>query len=316
MARHAQQDTSQRPAGAALQRQKVGEWEQMLRRYPLASRWGLAFQIGSTLFGNALVVWLVASGRMTPFELVLLVAIEALLLIGIAWLQTRGLPHGALDKQPASLRQRVGSLAFLLFWLTAVYGIVLFVMVPSGDEILAAVRDPLAFFAASTLKWPLLVTVVTALIDALQDRAHFRRHGGQFLSTPGFQGAARLLTLILGGIPFFVPFAGTMIGLKLAIERVHGAMKRRVPNLKRDLALATSLLIGLVVLFWGGSTLFARLEQALENGVAWWALCYGAAKFVSELFIVSLPLIATKAKAEDELKTAADVTMGIGKRHR
>ena len=307
MARHAKEDTSQLPAGAALKRQKVDQWEQMLRRYPLASPWGLAFQIGSTLFGNGLVVWLVATGRMTPFELVLLVAIEALLLIGIAWLQSRFVPPEAIERTPMTWRDRLGTLAFLMVWLGGVYSMVLFVMVPSGAEILSAVRDPLSFLAGSTLKWPLLITLVTAVVDALQDAAHFGRHGGTFLSTPGFQGAARLLTLILGGIPFAVPFFGIMIGLKLAIEKIHARLTRDEARPNRNALVVTVLVILVVALVWGGAAALDRIDAALQSGVAWWALCYGAAKFVSELFIVSLPLIATKAKAEDEEKAAATV---------
>jgi hypothetical protein len=305
MARKVQEDTSRLPAGAALKRQKAGEWEQMLRRYPLASPWGLAFQIGSTLFGNALVVWLVASGRMTPFELVLLVAIEALLLIGIAWLQSRLVPPEAIERNPMPWRERLGTLAFMLVWLGGVYSFVFFGMVPSGAEMLAALRDPFAFLAGSTLKWPLLITLVTALVDALQDAAHFRRHGGMFLSTPGFQGAARLLTLVLGGIPFAVPFFGAVIGLKLAVEKIHARLTRDARRPNRNALVVTLLVLAVVALIWGVAAGIDRIDLALQRGVAWWALCYGAAKFVSELFIVSLPLIATKAKAEDEQKAAA-----------
>jgi hypothetical protein len=294
------------PAGAALQAQRLSEWEQMLRRYPLASPWGLALQIGGTLLGNGLVVWLVASGRMTPFELVLLVAIEALLLIGIAWLQKRSVPPEAVDPNPMTLKDRLQTLAFLLFWLGGVYSFVFFGFVPSGAEMLGALRDPLGFLAASSLKWPLLVTVVTAAVDALQDAAHFRRHGGKFLSTPGFQGAARMLTLILGGIPFAVPFFGTVIAIKLGVEKLHARLTRGEPRHGNRAALAAAGLgLGVLVLLFAGGLAFDYIDRALESGVAWWALCYGAAKFASELFIVCLPLIASKAQAEDEEKAKA-----------
>jgi hypothetical protein len=292
-------DHSHLPAGAALRAQRLSDWEQMLLRYPMSSRWGLAFQILTTLSGNALVVWLVMSGRMTPFELVLLVAIEALLLIGIAWLQKRSVPPEAVDPSPMTRKDRLQTLAFLLFWLAGVYSFVFFGFVPSGAEMLGALRDPLGFLAASSLKWPLLITVATAAVDALQDHAHFRRHGGKFLSTPGFQGAARMLTLILGGIPFIVPFFGTVIALKLGVERIHARLTRGERHSNRAALVTVLLAFAVFALIGGALVLIDRIDAALQLGVAWWALCYGAAKFVSELFIVSMPLIATKAHAED-----------------
>ena len=299
------EDLSQPDAGAPVPRKPLSEWEQMLARYPLASPWGLAFQIGSTLAGNALVVWLVASGRMTPFELVVLVAIEALLLIGLAWLQSRAVPPEAVERNPMPLRERLGTFAFLLVWLGGVYAFVFFGFVPSGAEMLAALRDPLGFLAGSSLKWPLLITLVTAAVDALQDHAHFRRHGGKFLSTPGFQGAARMLTLILGGIPFAVPFFGAVIGLKLAVEKIHARLTQGPRNPQRKALVTSVLAVTVLALVWGAGAAVDRIDLALQRGVAWWALCYGAAKFVSELFIVCLPLIATKAHAEDEAKAKA-----------
>lgn len=298
------EDFSHLPAGQSLHRQRASDWQQMLRRYPLASPWGLAFQIGSTLAANALVVWLVASGRMTPFELVLLVALEAILLIGIAWLQKHSVPPAAREPDALTPRDRLQTFAFLLVWLGGVYSFVFFGFVPSGAEMLGALRDPLAFLAGSSLKWPLAITLATAAIDALQDHAHFRRHGGKFLSTPGFQGAARMLTLILGGIPFAVPFFGAVIGLKLAVEKIHARLTRDKERPNRNALFVTLLALAVAALVWTGATLLDRIDLALQRGVAWWALCYGAAKFVSELFIVSLPLIATKAQAEDEQKAA------------
>lgn len=296
----ASDDLSKLPASESAKRQSLGKWKQLMARYPLTSRWGLAFQIATTLSVNGVVVWLVTSGRMTPFELVVLVALEAALLIGIASVQSRLVPEEAREKNPMGLRERLGTLAFALFWLGGVYSFVFFGFVPSIEEMGRALRDPLAFLASSTLKWPLLITLVGAAVDALQDAAHFRRHGGTFLSTPGFNGAARWLTLFLGGIPFVVPFFGTVIAIKLIVERIAAAVKRRVgmPSERIMIVLLLLILPAGWLVFAGIGWVGNALESAV-GGVGLWALGYCAAKFVAELFIVCIPLIASKAHAED-----------------
>ena len=95
----------------------IAEWRQLMQRYPLGSRGALWFQIATTLSANGLIAWFVATGRMTPLELVVLVAIEAVLLIGIAWLQSRTVPPAARGDKAMPLRERLGTLAFGLVWL-------------------------------------------------------------------------------------------------------------------------------------------------------------------------------------------------------
>ncbi len=270
-----------------------------LRRYPLASRWGLALPIGATLLGNGLVVWLVVSGRMTPFELVLMVTIEALLLATIAWLQKRAVPAEALEPDPMTRRDRLRTLGFLLVWLGGVYAFTLFGLVPSGDAMLALLRDPLGFLSASALVGPLLVTLIAAALEVLQDHRHFRRHGGLFFSTPGLQGSARLLTLILGGIPFAIPFFAAAIGLKLGVERMHAWLERKVGQGRRKALVALLPGVAVLALVLALLLLADRIDSALQDDAGWWALGYGCAKFVSELFIVCLPLIAALPAADE-----------------
>jgi hypothetical protein len=89
---------SKLPASEAVKRQSLDEWKEILARYPLTSYRALAFNILTALSANALTAWLVITGRMTPFELVLLVALEAALLIGMALLQQRFVPPEAREK--------------------------------------------------------------------------------------------------------------------------------------------------------------------------------------------------------------------------
>ena len=303
-------DLSKLLASESAKRQSLAEWEQILARYPTTSRGALAFQVLTTLSTNAVAAWLVATGRMTPFELVVLVAIEAVLLIGIGMIQNRLLPPEAREKHTMSMQQRLGTLTFGLFWLSAVYALVLLVFLPSGPEILRAARDPVAFFAESTLRWPLLITLVGAAVDAMQDATHFRRRRDRFISTPGLHGVARWLTLFLGGIPFFVPMVGVMVAIKLVGERGAAAFRRRFGQPSDRIAIIAILLIPLAcwLLLLGITWLGTWIAASLDSGVAWWALCYCFAKFVADLFVVCLPLIASTAHAEESAALNAPKT--------
>ncbi len=288
------ENTHQLPASEAVKRQSIGQWKQMMTRYPLSSPWGLAFPALTTLSANGTIAWLVANGRMTPIELVVLVAIEAALLIGVAWAQSRFVPPQAREKNPMPMKERLGTLAFALVWLGGVYGIVLFGIVRSGDDLAqAAWSDPITFLGGSNLKWPLLITLIGAAVDSFQDWAHFRRHGGTFLSTPGLQGAARWMTLFFGGIPFMVPLVAVLVAIKTVIEKSTLWWLSRSTGTNREARLAT-LVIPLAVLAFFGS-----MAWLLRSEVSLWAVGYCSAKFVCELFIVCLPLIASTAHAEE-----------------
>jgi hypothetical protein len=272
----------------------VAEWDALLERYPLASPWEMARQLTVVVGGNAIVLRLLITGRMLPFHLVALVAIEAVLLSAIAWSQTRMVPRSALMDKPQPLRQRLGVLAFGAFWLAFVYAIIFGAMLQSGPQVIAALRQPLATLEQGALLWPLGITLTFALVDAAVDWQHWRSSGGFFLSTPGFNSAARWLTLFLGGIPFLVPFAAGVfaiatLGQHLA-KRGGGGGASGVARFAPFIAPA--LLIGM----------FGAISLLLRAGVSGWAIGYCSAKLVSESFLVFLPLIATRARAEESVE--------------
>jgi hypothetical protein len=287
-------------ASLEAKRQSLTQWQQLMKRYPLSSPWTLVSPILAALAANAMTAHLLMSGRMTPFELVVLVALEAVLLTAIAWLQGLGMPPTAIEKNPLPAREQLVTLAFGLFWLCGVYAIVFLAMVPAGDEILRAARDPLAFLGRSSLKWPLLITTAGALVDSMQDAAHYRRQGGTFLSTPGFHGAARWLTLLLGGIPLFVPLVGLVFGIVHVGKQIVAFWNRRFGTPRERVQ--ALLIVMIPVVGWLVLNGIGRIDAWLEpkvRGVGWWAVCYASAKFVAELFLICLPLIASKAHAEE-----------------
>lgn len=287
-------------AAQAAKQQSLKEWEMLMRRYPLASPWSLAVQAATVLAGNITIAWLVATGRMTPLELVLLVAIEAMLLIGLAMLHSRFVPKASLEKNPMRWRERLGTLAFGLFWLGCVYGIVLGFFVPSGEELRRLTDDPAGFLLRSNLKWPLLITLAGGFVDALHDHAHQRQHGGQFLSTPGLQGAARWLTLFLGGIPFLMPVVA-VVGLLVAVgKRIGKWLERRDRANSNTEAMVLSVMAPVMMVAF-----FATFGGLVTSGVSGWAIGYATAKFIAEIFIVCLPLIAKLAHAQESAALAS-----------
>jgi hypothetical protein len=185
-------------------------------------------------------------------------------------------------------------LAFGAVWLGFVYAIILGAMLQAGGEALEAFRHPLATLRQDALLWPLLITLTFAIADAVRDWLHWKSVGGYFLSTPGFNSAARWLTLFLGGIPFFVPLAAgvfTIAKLAEGLGKKNGEAATPVVAGAAKVApvVAPALMVGVLgVVGW-----------LFEAGVSGWAIGYCSAKLVSECFLVFLPLIASKARAEE-----------------
>ncbi len=272
------------PGDPAAKQRSIAEWDALLARYPLGSPLELARQLGVVAIANLLVVRMVVKGDLQPWELVFLVGLEAVILTVIAWLQTRMVPRSALMDQPRPLRERLATLLFGLFWLGCVYAIILGAFLHQSDALLAALRSPWATLQSSALRWPLAVTVFGALIDAVADWRHWRERGGWFLSTPGFNGMARWLTLLLGGIPFFVPMAAILFAIVGLSQRLKAT--RRVSG--QILAVPALCFAVFGVMAW-----------MLSAGVLGWAIGYCSAKLVADSFILFLPLIAKRARAEE-----------------
>ena len=253
-------------------------------------------QLLSVIGSNAIVLYLLVDGKLRPFHLVTLVLIEALLLTSIAWIQSRMVPRTALMEKPQPLRARLFTLAFGAFWLAFVYAIILGAMLDSGADVLAAIRSPSSLFTGDALLWPLALTLTFAVADAVRDWLHWRAAGGFFLSTPGFNAAARWLTLFLGGIPFFVPLAAAVGTIAAGAEW----LKKRHTGKARDAAVTTTaakIAPFIVPVLLAG--VFAVMGWLLQSGVSGWAVGYCSAKLLCESFLVFLPLIAHKARAEE-----------------
>jgi hypothetical protein len=281
---------SKRNAKAA----SIAEWDALLARYPLASPWEMGRQLLSVAGSNAVVLYLLVTGRMRPFHLVALVALEALFLTAVAWIQSRLVPRSALMDKPQPLRARLATLAFAVVWLGFVYAIILGAMLGAGGEVLEAVRHPLATLRQDALLWPLTLTATLAVADSVRDWMHWRSVGGYFLSTPGFNSAARWLTLFLGGIPFVVPLAFGVFTIATLADRM-GKRKRGGAAASANAAPTFAPFLAPVLV----AVVFGVMGWLLNAGVSGWAVGYCSAKLASESFLVFLPLIASKARAEE-----------------
>jgi hypothetical protein len=281
----------------------IAYWDALRLRYPVGSYWELVRQGGGVLAANVLAARALVRGEMRPWELVVLVGFEAIAYSLVAWIQVLTVPKAsrpeAEEKKP-TLGARIGTLGFGLFWLTCVYGLVFGFLLRDLAPFLAAAREPLAYLSHSAIRWPLAVAVGGLIVDAIADRQFWLRHGGTFVSTPAFTAMARWLTLFLGGIPFFVPFAAGGFGIAQFakwIERrsisggpgAAGAGGRRGGMPKAVLVLPV-LAIGLMML----------VGWLLKAGELGWTIGYCSAKFVSEMLILGVPLMAEKAAREEK----------------
>ncbi len=294
----------------SAQRAPRGQWDALLARHPLGAPLDLVSQAIVVLSANAFVFHLLWTKQMHPFELVLLVGLEAVLLSLVAWVQMRFVPRSAWMSKPRPLRARLAVALFGLIWLGMVYGIFLGAFLGSGAQLVAAARAPWVTMQRSGLVWPLAIAVLGALVDSVRDYMHWRSRGGAFVSTPGFYAGARWLTLFLGGIPFFIPLVVLFFGTVALIQRASATLARRFAD--GDSASPAAASAGarpapalpqwLQVVFGGVlllafAAIFNGIGWALESGVAGWAIGYCSAKLVSEAFITFLPLIASRARA-------------------
>ncbi|MEO7793436.1 MAG: hypothetical protein ABIV06_01575 [Thermoanaerobaculia bacterium] len=302
----------------AAKRASIAEWDALLARYPVGAPLDRVAQGAGVLAANACVLRLLWTGRMQPFDLVLLVLLEALLLTAIANVQMLFVPMSARMEKPRPLAAKLGVLLFALIWLAGVYGIFLGALLGSWPELVAAARDPWLTLRHSGIVWPLAITLVGAGVDAVRDGLHWKARGGYFMSTPGFYAGARWLTLFLGGIPFVLPFFALAIGLGTGVKRTSEflAQRARKEGWKRLRARLLWLTpVAALLLLYGASNLLEAFRYASLTPLQLWALGYCFAKFASEAFVSFLPWFGSKARA-DEAKALGeepvDATSGAG----
>jgi hypothetical protein len=264
-----------------------------LRRFPAQRPATVALNFAMVLAGNAIVLYLLAIGELRAAHLIALVIAETVLLIAVAWALQRCVPKSDWLEPPRSWRQNLPVIVFVLIWLSGAYGITLFV-VDGWEDFFDLTRSPGAWIE-SRLYLPLAYTLLLALVHGLADLRHYRQRGGPFLSEVGHDAMARYLTLILGGLPFVMPFFAVVIGGFKGLEYVVG--KLRVDLQKAVLAAAVMLIIG--------SASLQLVEYLVTSGVRGWAIGFVFAKLIAEALVVCIPLVMVRVIAEETAASAA-----------
>ena len=252
---------------------------QYLQRFPEQGRLAVAINLGFVVAGNALLFWLLWSGRLRAAHLVVLVLAEAALLFALGWLQQRLVPARDWPEPPKPARERAGTAAFLLVWIAGAYGMTLLMVDGYGDlrELFVSTRA----WREAGLHWAFAYTIGLALFHFAGDLVYYKAHGGKFLSNLSHDTLARLLTLILGGIPFAMPFFVAVFGGLKGVEFV--AKKARVAPEKSALAG-----VAMIAVAFGSFALVGRL---IDSGVAGWAIGFVFAKLLAELMVACVPLV-------------------------
>lgn len=250
-----------------------------LKRFPEQGRLAVAINIAFVLAGNALIFWLLWIGLLRAAHLIVLVMAETALLLALGWLLQRQVPVKDWAEPPKPRRELLSTAAFMLVWFGGAYGITLLMLDGYGD-----LRELSAFPRAwldAGLHWPLAYTALLAIVHGVGDLQHYRRHGGPFLSNLSHDALARMLTLILGGIPFAMPFfAAAILGFK-GVEFVAKQAK---------VAPQLSALAGIAMLAVASGS-FALVSWLISAGVTGWAIGFVFAKLIAEVMVACVPLV-------------------------
>lgn len=253
-----------------------------LKRFPSQGITAVAINVVLVLIGNAVVLWLLLHGRLRAAHLIVLVMSETVLLIAVAWVLQRLVPRRDWLEQPKPWREKIGLFALMAVWLGGAYGITLAIVQGYGD-VFALLRSPEAWVRAG-LHWPLLYTFGFALAHGFGDMAHYQRQGGPFQSSVAHDAMARYLTLVLGAIPFAMPFFTAAIGGFKGVEYV--ARKAKADPTKSIFAGAAMLAV-----FFGS---FGLIELLMNSGVNGWAIGFVFAKMLAEVMVACIPLVMSK----------------------
>ncbi len=256
--------------------------ESYLRRFPAQGRMTIALNLLMVLGGNAVVLSLLLGGQLRAAHLIALVMVETVLLFAFSWLLQRAVPRKDWPEEPKPWRQNLPVIAFVLVWLGGAYSITL-AMIGGVGDFLALMHSPDAWIT-SRLYLPLAYTMVLAAVHAASDWQYYRRRGGPFFSDVSHDAMARYLTLILGGIPFAMPFFVVVIGGFKGIEFVTS---------KARVAPQQSLLAGAAMLLVAGAG-FGLIQLLIGSGVNGWAIGFVIAKLIAEVLIVCIPLVMSQ----------------------
>ncbi|MEO8502437.1 MAG: hypothetical protein ABI609_00930 [Acidobacteriota bacterium] len=276
---------------------KLQQWAAAHQVPPAALR-SLFPRLLAILLGNATVAYLVLLGLARPLELVLFVALEAMLLTTIAMVQERF--TSGQRARPSLGRAVLNQLGVILICLLilAFNSVVIASMLHAEAAALALARHPLETILRARLVWPLSITLVAALFDVRRDAKRFAQQGGEFDSTPGENGAARWLTLIFGAMPHAIP-------LLAYVAIVSRYFRRRAERLKSAAVSAPVSRVAIAVLGLYLVATLVFLSWLLKSGLAGWTVAFFSAKISSEVLVVVAAVLPTSKRKKGKAAQVA-----------
>lgn len=235
--------------------------------------------------GNALVAWLLATGRMQVIELLLLTVFECLALhvaVAIGERAAKGQGRRRRRKRRRGVLAGTVSIVASTLALAALLALLcafqfmqmwIFGIDDAGFERLLA---PLDLLVRSPLLWPLAITTAAAA---------WAIHAGR-IADEERQIAARLLTLVLGAFPFIAP--ALLLG-GIAMRSWQGSKDAAVTHHRRSLLMAGAAVVLMM------ATL-PSLPALVALGVAGWMISFLSTKLLLEGMLALTPLEGRREK--------------------
>jgi hypothetical protein len=283
----------------------VGLSVETLRR-PLSAaiKKRLAMDAVALLSANGLLLLFLVTDQLSPFELVLLVALEGGFFTLLAVVQSRIYPLPNRGRPSIPPIQTAGALLLSMIILGVLYLGVFASGLPAeawpqasevGSESTAIelpwwhqprhfLTAPLSFLIDSSLRWPLLIVVCWGTADLVFDGFQRKTPGSNERNSRASESnaLARWLTLFFGSIPLLLPLAVMFIAAAIHFRSGSDSVQAQVTINERNLYSQVGRMALMFLAILAPVCLFAVVGMWLALNL--WMACFVAAKLSCEIF--------------------------------
>ena len=272
-------------------------------RFAGVGRTAMGLHIAGVVLGNAWLFWLFSQQRLTVAALVLLLAAETAALTLLAELQRARVPpaHRTAREGARSLGELLGTGVAALIALGGAYG--LWIWLAKDVATLRALLESTAAWHDTGLDLALGLSLAFALLAAIADHVHYRRHGPPLVSTLDLEATSRRIVLLYGAIPMALPMVAAVAGM----SQLWRWVLARWPFEHGKLLAGMTTVGTWFAMFW-------VLVLAIEHGPLGWALVFLLGKMAVEVVFAALPFLVRRVAGTPE--PDAPVTSLSAKRRR